>query len=73
MTMPVLAIGGDKANGQALGEQMKLVASNSTIVVRQNAGRWVLEENSKEDDGCTNEVLMISYVMVVNTAPFQYL
>jgi pimeloyl-ACP methyl ester carboxylesterase len=48
LTIPVLAIGGDKANDQALGEQMKLVASNATIVVLKNTGHWVLEENPKE-------------------------
>src|SRR5207245_9573324 len=29
LTMPVLAIGGEKANGEALGEQVKLVASDA--------------------------------------------
>jgi len=54
LTMPVLAIGGDEANGQALGEQMKLVASNATILVLKNTGHWVLEENPKE----TTDALM---------------
>ena len=48
LTMPVLAIGGEKANGQVLGEQMKLVATNATMVVLKNTGHWVLEENPKE-------------------------
>ena len=30
LTMPVLSIGGDKANGEALGKQVKLVATNAT-------------------------------------------
>ena len=46
--MPVLAIGGEKANGQVLGEQMKIVASNAMMIVLKNTGHWVLEENSKE-------------------------
>ena len=48
LTMPVLAIGGEKANGDALGAQAKLVASDATVVVLKNTGHWVLEENPKE-------------------------
>jgi pimeloyl-ACP methyl ester carboxylesterase len=48
LTMPVLAIGGEKANGQVLGEQMKLVATNATMIVLKDCGHWVLEEKPKE-------------------------
>jgi pimeloyl-ACP methyl ester carboxylesterase len=48
LTMPVLAIGGAKANGVVLGEQMKLVATDGKMVVLQNTGLWVLEENPRE-------------------------
>ncbi|HKF43314.1 MAG TPA: alpha/beta hydrolase [Thermoanaerobaculia bacterium] len=48
LTMPVLAIGGEKANGAALGAQAKLVATDATVVVVKNAGHWILEENPKE-------------------------
>ena len=48
LTMPVLAIGGEKANGTVLGEQMKLVATNATMVVLKDCGHWVLEEKPKE-------------------------
>jgi pimeloyl-ACP methyl ester carboxylesterase len=48
LTMPVLAIGGEKANGELLGNQMKLVATDATMVVLRNTGHWVLEENQKE-------------------------
>jgi len=48
LTMPVLAIGGEKANGALLGEQMKLVASSTTMVVLKDTGHWVLEERLKE-------------------------
>jgi pimeloyl-ACP methyl ester carboxylesterase len=54
LTMPVLAIGGEKANGKVLGEQMKLVATNATMVVLKNCGHWVLEEKPKE----TTDALM---------------
>jgi len=48
LTMPVLAIGGEKANGQVLGEQMKIVATNATMIVLRNTGHWVMEESPKE-------------------------
>jgi pimeloyl-ACP methyl ester carboxylesterase len=48
LTMPVLSIGGEKANGDVLAHQMKLVASNVTFVVLKNTGHWVMEENPKE-------------------------
>lgn len=48
LTMPVLAVGGEKANGTLLGLQMKIVATNTTIIVLKNTGHWVLEENPKE-------------------------
>jgi pimeloyl-ACP methyl ester carboxylesterase len=48
LTMPVLAIGGDKANGDALGKQVKLVATNAATVVLANTGHWVMEERPKE-------------------------
>src|ERR1700692_71351 len=54
LTMPVLAIGGDKANGTVLGNQMKLVATNATMIVLKDTGHWVLEERPKE----TTEALM---------------
>ena len=48
LTMPVLTIGGDKSLGVALGQQVKLVATDATVVVLKNTGHWVLEENPKE-------------------------
>jgi pimeloyl-ACP methyl ester carboxylesterase len=47
LTMPVLAIGGAKANGDVLGRQMKVVATNATVVVLPDTGHWVLEEQPK--------------------------
>jgi pimeloyl-ACP methyl ester carboxylesterase len=47
LTMPVLTIGGEKSLGDALGRQMKLVATDVTIVVVKDAGHWVLEEQPK--------------------------
>jgi pimeloyl-ACP methyl ester carboxylesterase len=48
LTMPVLSIGGEKANGAALREQVKLVATQATVIVLKNTGHWVLEEDPKE-------------------------
>ena len=48
LRMPVLAIGGEKANGTVLGRQMKLVSTNATMIVLKNTGHWVLEERPKE-------------------------
>jgi hypothetical protein len=47
-TMPVLSIGGDKANGDALAQQVKLVASNASFVTLANTGHWVMEESPQE-------------------------
>lgn len=44
LSMPVLTIGGDRSLGVALGNQAKLVATNTRAVVIPNAGHWILEE-----------------------------
>ena len=46
--MPVLAIGGEKSLGEVLGRQMKVVATDVTVVVLKDTGHWVLEERPKE-------------------------
>ena len=48
LAIPILAIGGDKANGELLARQMKLVASDVTVVVLKDTGHWVLEERPQE-------------------------
>jgi pimeloyl-ACP methyl ester carboxylesterase len=48
LPMPVLAIGGEKANGVLLGNQMKLVSNDATVIVLKNTGHWMMEENPKE-------------------------
>jgi pimeloyl-ACP methyl ester carboxylesterase len=48
LTMPVLVIGGEKANGDVLANQLKLVATNVTVVILKNTGHWVLEERPNE-------------------------
>src|SRR3984893_10402455 len=48
LTMPVLAMGGEKANGDALGKQVKLVATNVETLVLPNTAHWVMEERPRE-------------------------
>jgi len=48
LTMPVLAMGGEKANGEALGKQVRLVATNVETLVLPNTGHWVMEERPRE-------------------------
>ncbi len=48
LPMPVLALGGEKANGTALGEQAKLVSDDPTVVVLKNCGHWVMEEQPQQ-------------------------
>ena len=48
LTMPVLSIGGEKSLGKELGQQMKLVATNVTVIVLPETGHWILEERPKE-------------------------
>jgi len=51
LTMPVLAIGGDKSLGEFLGQQMKLAASNVTAVMVEGSGHWLLEEQPDQTSG----------------------
>jgi pimeloyl-ACP methyl ester carboxylesterase len=44
LTMPVLAIGGDKSLGAAMAEDLRFVATNVTSVVIANSGHWLMEE-----------------------------
>jgi pimeloyl-ACP methyl ester carboxylesterase len=57
LTMPVLAIGGDKSLGGFLGQQMKLVASDVTTVVVRDCGHWLLEEQREETTAALEKFL----------------
>jgi pimeloyl-ACP methyl ester carboxylesterase len=48
LTMPVLVIGGEKAGGVVLGQQMQIVAAQVTVVLLHNTGHWVMEERPKD-------------------------
>jgi len=44
LTMPMLVLAGEKASGQALIDQGKLVASNVEGVIVNGSGHWLMEE-----------------------------
>jgi pimeloyl-ACP methyl ester carboxylesterase len=48
LTIPVLAIGGQKSLGDVLGQQMKLVATDVSVVILKDTGHWVMEERPTE-------------------------
>jgi pimeloyl-ACP methyl ester carboxylesterase len=48
LTMPVLSIGGDKSLGEPLAAQMKLVATNVSVVIVKNSGHWILDEPPRQ-------------------------
>jgi pimeloyl-ACP methyl ester carboxylesterase len=48
LPMPVLALGGEKANGAVLSRQTKLVATDVTAIVLKDTGHWVMEERPRE-------------------------
>jgi pimeloyl-ACP methyl ester carboxylesterase len=48
LAMPVLAISGEKASAGTLTPQMKLVATDVTVVELKGAGHWLMEERQKE-------------------------
>lgn len=48
LTMPVLSLAGEKASAETLNQQMKLVATDVTVVILKDTGHWVMEERPKE-------------------------
>jgi pimeloyl-ACP methyl ester carboxylesterase len=48
VTMPVLVISGERAAGDGLAEQARLVAKDVTSIVLKNTGHWVLDERPNE-------------------------
>jgi pimeloyl-ACP methyl ester carboxylesterase len=44
LTMPVLAIGGDKSFGPAMAAEMRVVANDVTELVIKDSGHWLMEE-----------------------------
>src|ERR1700751_1865094 len=57
LAMPVLSIGGAKANGKALGAQAKLIAATVKVIIIEDTGHWILEESPKETIGALVDFL----------------
>ena len=45
LTMPVLALGGDKSFGTAEADTLRAVATNVTPGIIPNSGHWIMDEN----------------------------
>jgi pimeloyl-ACP methyl ester carboxylesterase len=58
LTMPVLSIAGDKASAAVLGPQMKLVATNVTVVVLKDTGHWLMEERPQQTVNALTKFLL---------------
>ena len=48
LAFPVLAVGGEKGNGEVLARQAKRIGSTVTTVVIPGSGHWILEEKPEE-------------------------
>ena len=48
LTMPMLVLAGEKASGNFLIEQGRLVDSNVEGVVIKNSGHWLMEEAPRQ-------------------------
>jgi pimeloyl-ACP methyl ester carboxylesterase len=55
--MPATSVGGEKANGNALGAQMKLISANPTVVIIKGAGHWIMEEKPEETMAAVTQAL----------------
>ena len=60
LKMPVLAIGGEKANGTLLGLQMKIVASDATMIVPQNTGPLGARGTAQGNNGRADKIFVIA-------------
>jgi pimeloyl-ACP methyl ester carboxylesterase len=45
LTMPVLAVGGEKSSGKGMVDILAFVATNVTGGIVPNSGHWIMEEN----------------------------
>ena len=45
LTMPVLAVGGDKSAGTTQADTLRLVATDVTGGIVPDSGHWIMEEN----------------------------
>jgi len=47
LTMPVLALGGDKSFGGAQADTLRVVATNVTMGIIPESGHWIMDENPR--------------------------
>ena len=45
ISMPVLAVGGEKSFGSAMADELRFVADNVTTGIVPASGHWIMEEN----------------------------
>jgi pimeloyl-ACP methyl ester carboxylesterase len=45
LTIPVLALGGDKSFGTAEADVLRVVATNVTTGIVPDSGHWIMDEN----------------------------
>jgi pimeloyl-ACP methyl ester carboxylesterase len=57
LTMPVLAIGGEKSFGPTMATVMRAAATNVTQGIVPNSGHWVMEENPSATIGLITDFL----------------
>jgi pimeloyl-ACP methyl ester carboxylesterase len=57
LTMPVLAIGGEKSLGPMMAVVAKAAASNVQGVIIPHAGHWVMEENPADTVAAVTDFL----------------
>jgi pimeloyl-ACP methyl ester carboxylesterase len=57
LTMPVLAVGGEKSFGPKMAEVMRFAASNVEQGIVPNSGHWVMEENPAATIALVSEFL----------------
>jgi pimeloyl-ACP methyl ester carboxylesterase len=58
LTMPVLALGGDKSFGAAEAETLRDVATNVTMGIVPDSGHWIMDENPKATTVLTVDFLV---------------
>jgi pimeloyl-ACP methyl ester carboxylesterase/quercetin dioxygenase-like cupin family protein len=65
LPMPVLSIGGAKANGEALGRQAKRIASNATAITLPDTGHWLMEERPRETADAIAQFLAANHTSTI--------
>ena len=60
LPMPVLTVEGDKAMGDALEVQAKLVSDNVTSIKLADTGHWLMEERPAETKAALMKFLRLS-------------